>query len=115
MWFHKIWYHKQYYLTSADTKPCYPGFVCGNIHVGAFLPHIVLFQLTGQWKGASAGGCANYKDTHKNNPIYQVKVDNSSATNQLLLELRGPKLVTDVFTAVVLLSFTHYKKIIITN
>ncbi|KAI0214801.1 Calpain-7 [Lamellibrachia satsuma] len=47
-------------------------------------------QMTGQWKGTTAGGCANFP-THGNNPIYQVKIDNNRMDNQILLELRGPK------------------------
>lgn len=48
-------------------------------------------RLTGQWKGVTAGGCGNYPDTHNNNPIYQVKIDNSNTDNCLLVELFGPK------------------------
>ncbi|XP_013402737.1 calpain-7-like, partial [Lingula anatina] len=46
-------------------------------------------QLTGQWKGRTAGGCGNYPDTHQSNPVYQLKLD--TAENYLLIELRGPK------------------------
>ncbi|WAR09858.1 CAN7-like protein [Mya arenaria] len=46
---------------------------------------------TGQWKGVTAGGCGNYPETHKNNPIYQVKMDNNSTDNYLLVEVFGPK------------------------
>ena len=52
---------------------------------------MTLFQMTGQWKGKTAGGCANYQDTHVNNPIYQLQINNNSATNMILVELRGPK------------------------
>ncbi|KAH3719763.1 calpain-7-like [Dreissena polymorpha] len=48
-------------------------------------------RITGQWKGSMAGGCSNYPDTHKNNPIYQVKMDNNSTENYMLVELSGPK------------------------
>jgi len=48
-------------------------------------------QVTGQWKGSTAGGCGNYPETHSNNPIYQVKIDNNSKDNYLLVELFGPK------------------------
>ena len=51
----------------------------------------LLFQLTGQWKGVTAGGCGNYRDTHKNNPIYQVTIDNKRSDNHLMIELKGPK------------------------
>ena len=56
-------------------------------------PYIAKYEkhLTGKWEGRTAGGCSNYRDTTGNNPIYQVKIDNKSATNQILVELRGPK------------------------
>ena len=54
-------------------------------------PSLEYFQITGQWKGVTAGGCGNYPETHKNNPIYQIKLDNSSTDNYILIELLGPK------------------------
>ncbi len=48
-------------------------------------------QVKGEWKGVTAGGCGNYPDTHRNNPIYQVKIDNNNTDNQILIELKGPK------------------------
>lgn len=45
-------------------------------------------QINGQWKGASAGGCGNYKDTYKNNPIYQFNLEKAGP---LLIELRGSR------------------------
>ncbi|KAG1948211.1 calpain-7 [Pimephales promelas] len=45
-------------------------------------------RINGQWKGASAGGCGNYKDSFKNNPIYQF---NMEKTGPLLIELRGSR------------------------
>ncbi|KAL8615723.1 hypothetical protein ACOMHN_007476 [Nucella lapillus] len=48
-------------------------------------------KITGEWKGASAGGCANNRDSYTSNPLYQVKIDNSSNDNHLMIELRGPK------------------------
>lgn len=45
----------------------------------------------GQWKGVTAGGCANHP-THINNPRYQMKLESSHNNNQVLLDLRGPKL-----------------------
>lgn len=48
-------------------------------------------RITGQWKGPTAGGCGNYPETHKNNPVYQFSLDNNSADNYILIELLGPK------------------------
>ena len=48
-------------------------------------------QVNGQWKGRTAGGCGNYRDSHGNNPIYQLRLDNSHADNYILIELLGPK------------------------
>ncbi|XP_078480904.1 calpain-7 isoform X4 [Lampetra planeri] len=45
-------------------------------------------QINGQWKGLSAGGCGNYKDSYKHNPIYQVNLERSGP---LLIELRGSR------------------------
>ncbi|KAM8811781.1 calpain-7 isoform 3-T3 [Eudromia elegans] len=45
-------------------------------------------QVNGQWKGHTAGGCGNFRDSYKNNPIYQFQVDKSGP---LLIELRGPR------------------------
>jgi len=52
---------------------------------------MLLQQITGEWKGKTAGGCANYPDTTVLNPTYQIKIDNKNTDNQLLIELRGPK------------------------
>ncbi|KAL5006400.1 hypothetical protein ScPMuIL_015206 [Solemya velum] len=48
-------------------------------------------RVKGKWEGRSAGGCGNYPETHKNNPIYQVQIENSSTDNHIQLELLGPK------------------------
>uniref|UniRef100_A0A3Q3KUL0 Calpain 7 n=1 Tax=Mastacembelus armatus TaxID=205130 RepID=A0A3Q3KUL0_9TELE len=34
-------------------------------------------RINGQWKGLNAGGCGNYKDSYKHNPIYQVSLERS--------------------------------------
>ncbi|GFG37190.1 hypothetical protein Cfor_09323 [Coptotermes formosanus] len=47
-------------------------------------------KVNGQWKGVTAGGCANHP-THLNNPCYQMKLKSSHNNNQILLDLRGPK------------------------
>lgn len=56
-------------------------------------------RITGQWKGPTAGGCGNY-ETNKNNPIYQVNIDNSTTDNYLLIEIFGPKQYSVGFSVV---------------
>ncbi|XP_013806197.1 calpain-7 isoform X1 [Apteryx mantelli] len=51
-------------------------------------PYTVSKRVNGQWKGHSAGGCGNFRDSYKNNPIYQFQLDKSGP---LLIELRGPR------------------------
>ncbi|KAM3928765.1 calpain-7 [Leptodactylus fuscus] len=51
-------------------------------------PYTINRRINGQWKGHSAGGCGNFRDTHKNNPIYQFNLDKAGP---LLVELRGPR------------------------
>ncbi|XP_053323276.1 calpain-7 [Spea bombifrons] len=51
-------------------------------------PYTINKRINGQWKGQSAGGCGNFRDTHKNNPVYQFHLEKSGP---LLLELRGPR------------------------
>lgn len=51
----------------------------------------ILLQVSGQWKGQSAGGCGNYRDSHSCNPIYQLRVDGGGTDNFILVELLGPK------------------------
>ncbi|KAI6177264.1 hypothetical protein M3Y97_00888000 [Aphelenchoides bicaudatus] len=48
--------------------------------------------VNGEWKGQNAGGCGNgtSRDTVKNNPIIQVKIDDGSDDNTLLIDLRAP-------------------------
>lgn len=48
-------------------------------------------QVTGEWKGITAGGCPNYMATYKNNPCYQMKFASSLNGHILRVELRGPK------------------------
>ncbi|XP_059519978.1 calpain-7 isoform X3 [Myotis daubentonii] len=51
-------------------------------------PYTLSKQIHGKWSGQSAGGCANFQETHKNNPIYQFHIEK---TGPLLIELRGPR------------------------
>ncbi|XP_018570813.1 calpain-7-like [Anoplophora glabripennis] len=48
-------------------------------------------QITGEWKGTTAGGCPNHPSTYPNNPKFKVDIESSSNNNQLLIELKGPK------------------------
>ncbi|XP_056141890.1 calpain-7 isoform X2 [Lampris incognitus] len=45
-------------------------------------------RINGQWKGLSAGGCSNYKDSYKRNPTYQFNLERPGP---LLIELRGSR------------------------
>lgn len=51
-------------------------------------PYTISKQINGKWSGQSAGGCGNFQETHKNNPIYQFHMEK---TGPLLIELRGPR------------------------
>ncbi|OCT75926.1 hypothetical protein XELAEV_18031112mg [Xenopus laevis] len=51
-------------------------------------PYTINKRINGQWKGQSAGLCGNFRDTHKNNPMYQFQIEKSGP---LLIELRGPR------------------------
>ncbi|XP_074126884.1 calpain-7 isoform X1 [Sminthopsis crassicaudata] len=51
-------------------------------------PYVVSKRINGQWKGQSAGGCGNFRDSHKKNPIYQFQLEKAGP---LLIELRGPR------------------------
>lgn len=47
-------------------------------------------QISGEWKGATAGGCGNHQATYRNNP--KCKLEISGATeSKILVELKGPK------------------------
>ncbi|PIK62226.1 putative calpain-7-like [Apostichopus japonicus] len=47
-------------------------------------------SITGEWKGRTAGGCANNRETFPNNPIYQVNLQEKSKSNYLMVDLKGP-------------------------
>ncbi|XP_067417902.1 calpain-7 isoform X5 [Emydura macquarii macquarii] len=51
-------------------------------------PYTISKRVNGQWKGHSAGGCGNFRESYKNNPIYQFQLEK---TGPLLIELRGPR------------------------
>lgn len=48
-------------------------------------------QITGEWKGKSAGGCLNHPESYQNNPCYKIALKTSSNENTLIIELKGPK------------------------
>lgn len=48
-------------------------------------------QKTGEWKGLTAGGCANHPATYKNNPCYQISFKSPLNGHIMIVELRGPK------------------------
>lgn len=47
-------------------------------------------EITGEWKGSTAGGCQNNMQTYRNNPLYKLTVTPRDASN-LVIELRAPK------------------------
>lgn len=51
---------------------------------------IFYFQVTGLWKGATAGGCGNHP-TYTSNPRYQVVFESAHNNNYVLIILKGPK------------------------
>ncbi|XP_071446361.1 calpain-7-like [Hetaerina americana] len=54
-------------------------------------PYVHTKTGNGEWKGKTAGGCANHHNTHMNNPRYQITLETSSNSNDILLDLKGPK------------------------
>ncbi|KAK6020775.1 calpain large subunit, domain III, partial [Ostertagia ostertagi] len=56
-------------------------------------PYNVKKTETGKWEGRTAGGCGNgaSRETWKNNPVYQISLEESSDENQILIDLKGPK------------------------
>lgn len=55
--------------------------------------HLSVFpsQISGEWKGTTAGGCPNHPATYPNNPRFQVTLDSCSTSTDLLVFLKGPK------------------------
>ena len=52
-----------------------------------------IFKVTGEWKGITAGGCPNYPETYKNNPVYFCEFQEVVNPNTLsvLVKVRGPR------------------------
>ncbi|VDO34068.1 unnamed protein product [Haemonchus placei] len=49
--------------------------------------------VTGKWEGRTAGGCGNgdSRETWKNNPVFEISLEESSDENLILIDLKGPK------------------------
>ncbi|CAB4005010.1 calpain-7 isoform X1 [Paramuricea clavata] len=56
-------------------------------------PYVCHKEVTGEWKGITAGGCPNYPETHKNNPAYFCELEESASSKTLsvLVKVRGPR------------------------
>ncbi|XP_022109312.1 calpain-7-like isoform X2 [Acanthaster planci] len=54
-------------------------------------PYTNTKQITGEWKGKTAGGCANNRATFTNNPIYQVTLQEKTKGNFFMIDLKGPR------------------------
>ena len=55
--------------------------ICGMVITLGFLRIYLInaaMQVTGQWKGASAGGCANNRETWPHNPRFKLVIDSLS-------------------------------------
>ncbi|CAG9835920.1 unnamed protein product [Diabrotica balteata] len=48
-------------------------------------------QMTGEWRGITAGGCPNHQASYPNNPRFILDLDSISDNNHILIELKGPK------------------------
>ena len=46
-------------------------------------------EITGEWKGKTAGGCQNNTATYKNNPVYQLVLNNREGNNHSTYERNG--------------------------
>lgn len=57
-------------------------------------------RINGEWKGPRAGGCQNHQATYRNNPRYSLKIG-PKEQNNLVIELRGPKVYQVGFEIVV--------------
>jgi len=62
-------------------------FKCGDIKS----PYRRKRKDAGEWRGKTAGGCSNNRETYHNNPIYHISLEDGSDENSLLIDLRAPK------------------------
>uniref|UniRef100_A0A4W3K982 Calpain 7 n=3 Tax=Callorhinchus milii TaxID=7868 RepID=A0A4W3K982_CALMI len=70
-------------------------------------PYIHYKRVNGQWKGQTAGGCGNYRNTYMLNPTYQINVEKSGP---LLIELRGPRQYSVGFELIVVSTAGEFSK-----
>ncbi|GJQ86062.1 hypothetical protein Trydic_g10262, partial [Trypoxylus dichotomus] len=54
-------------------------------------PYKYTKEMSGEWKGITAGGCGNHPQSHKNNPKFRVDIESARNDNSLFIELKGPK------------------------
>ncbi|KAK5981260.1 Calpain catalytic domain-containing protein [Trichostrongylus colubriformis] len=56
-------------------------------------PYKVKKVESGKWEGRTAGGCGNgaSRETWKNNPLYEISLEESSDENLILIDLKGPR------------------------
>jgi len=62
-------------------------FKCGSIRS----PYRKKRKEAGEWRGKTAGGCSNNRETYHNNPVYHILLEDGSDENSLLIDLRAPK------------------------
>jgi calpain-7 len=55
------------------------------------LIYLLNLKVVGKWDRNNAGGCSNNQETYKNNPLYQINLNNNSALNCIKIELKGPQ------------------------
>lgn len=48
-------------------------------------------QLAGEWTAQTAGGCQNHPATYGRNPRYALRLPDTAAAAQVVIELRAPK------------------------
>ncbi|KAI4456316.1 calpain-7 [Holotrichia oblita] len=54
-------------------------------------PYRCTKEISGEWKGVTAGGCGNNPQTYKNNPKIRLEIESPRNDNSLFVELKGPK------------------------
>nr|XP_023013674.1 calpain-7-like [Leptinotarsa decemlineata] len=54
-------------------------------------PYKFEMKAIGEWRGITAGGCPNHPLSYPYNPKYRIEIESVWHSNQLLIELKGPK------------------------